>query len=211
MHIVVSHIFSFMLDLIQFQHSSARHLYSCIFLIVLQLRVCFFFFCVNTTRVLFSHGFCSEDSHFFNRGTHSTGFSLFIFLKGTKSETRSLFSSLCVFHFIIMQKIYYIRVVFVCLLLLVSLAFSRRYKFVNKKKLKRKKNIILCVCEVVNFYFFREQRPTQNGRAGSFVIFFFALFSFSITDTLKETTSLRNGWKIVNCQSLISLSCSLYL
>lgn len=131
-------------------------------------------------------------------------------VKGTKSETRSLFSSLCVFHFIIMQKIYYIRVVFVCLLLLVSLAFSRRYKFVNKKILKRKKNIILCVCEVVNFYFFREQRPTQNGRAGSFVIFFFFSFAlFFITDTLKETTSLRNGWKIVNCQSLIALLLSL--
>lgn len=113
MHIVVSLIFSFMLDLIQFQHSSARHLYSCFFLIVLQLRVCFFFFCVNTTRVLFSHVFCSEDSQFFNRGTHSTGFSLFS-VKGTKSETRPLFSSLCVFHFILMQKIYYIRVVFVC-------------------------------------------------------------------------------------------------
>lgn len=161
MHIVVSLIFSFMLDLIQFQHSSARHLYSCIFLIVLQLRVCFFFFCVNTTRVLFSHVFCSEDSQFLTGGTNSTGFSLFS-VKGTKSETRPLFSSLCVFHFILMQKIYYIRVFF-CLLLLVSLAFSRRYKFVNKKILKRKKNIILCVCEVVNFYFFREQRPTQNG------------------------------------------------
>lgn len=107
--------FSFMLDLIQFQHSSARHLYSCFFfLIVLQLRVCFFFFCVYTTLVLFSHVFCSEDSQFLTGETHSTGFSLFIFLKGTKSETRSLFSSLCVFHFILMQKIYYIRVVFVC-------------------------------------------------------------------------------------------------
>lgn len=130
--------FSFMLDLIQFQHSSARHLYSCFFLIVLQLRVCFFFFCVNTTRVLFSHVFCSEDSQFLTGG-HIVPVSPFFSVKGTKSETRSHFSSLCVFHFIIMQKNYYIRVVFVCLLLLVSLAFSRRYKFVNKKKLKRKK------------------------------------------------------------------------
>lgn len=160
MHIVVSLIFSFMLDLIQFQHSSTRHLYSCFFLIVLQLRVCFFFFCVNTTRVLFSHVYCSEDSHFFNRGTHSTGFSLFS-VKGTKSETRSFFSSLCVSFYYNAKNLLHSSCF--CLLLLVSLAFSRRYKFVNKKILKRKKNIILCVCEVVNFCFFREQRPTQNG------------------------------------------------
>lgn len=73
--------FSFMLDLIQFQHSSARHLYSCFFLIVLQLRVCFFFFCVNTTRVLFSHVFCSEDSQFLTGG-HIVPVSPFFLLRG---------------------------------------------------------------------------------------------------------------------------------
>lgn len=129
--------FSFMLDLIQFQHSSARHLYSCFFLIVLQLRVCFFFFCVNTTRVLFSHVFCSEDSQFLTGG-HIVPVSPFFLLRG-QNPKHVCFFRVCVFHFIIMQKIYYIRVVFVCLLLLVSLAFSRRYKFVNKKNWKEKK------------------------------------------------------------------------
>lgn len=60
LHRCLSRFSVFLLDLIQFQHPSARHLYSCFFLlfflIVLQLRVCFFFFCVNTTRV-FSHVF----------------------------------------------------------------------------------------------------------------------------------------------------------
>lgn len=104
--------FSFMLDLIQFQHSSARHLYSCIFLIVLQLRVCFFFFCVNTTRVLFSHVFCSEDSQFLTGG-HIVPVSPFFLLRGQNPKHVRIFR-VCVFHFIIMQKIYYIRVVFVC-------------------------------------------------------------------------------------------------
>lgn len=112
MHIVVSLIFSFMLDLIQFQHSSARHLYSCFFLTVLQLRVCFFFFCVNTTRVLFSHVFCSEDSHFLTGG-HIVPVSPFFLLRGQHPKHVRFFR-VCVFHFIIMQKIYYIRVVFVC-------------------------------------------------------------------------------------------------
>lgn len=81
--------FSFMLDLIQFQHSSARHLYSCFFLIVLQLRVCFFFFCVNTTRVLFSHVFCSEDSQFLTGG-HIVPVSP-CFLKGDKIRNTFVF------------------------------------------------------------------------------------------------------------------------
>lgn len=88
--------FSFMLDLIQFQHSSARHLYSCFFLIVLQLRVCFFFFCVNTTRVLFSHVFCSEDSQFVTGG-HIVPVSPFFPVKGDKiRNTFAFFEFVCV-------------------------------------------------------------------------------------------------------------------
>lgn len=135
--------FSFMLDLIQFQHSSARHLYSCFFLIVLQLRVCFFFFCVNTTRVLFSHVFCSEDSRFFNRGTHSTGFSLFS-VKGTKSETRSLFSSLCVSFYYNAKNLLHSS----CFCLFVVVGFARvlaKVQICKQKKLKRKKHNIMCL------------------------------------------------------------------
>lgn len=102
MHIVVSLIFSFMLDLIQFQHSSARHLYSCIFLIVLQLRVCFFFFCVNTTRVLFSHVFCSEDSHFLTGG-HIVPVSPFFLLRG-QNPKHVRFFRVCVCFILLLCK-----------------------------------------------------------------------------------------------------------
>lgn len=80
----------YLLDLIQFQHPSARHLYSCFFfnvffLIVLQLRVCFFFFCVNTTVCVFPMSLCVacfEDSPFSLTGGHSTGLTFPFFLKG---------------------------------------------------------------------------------------------------------------------------------
>lgn len=137
MHIVVSLIFSFMLDLIQFQHSSARHLYSCIFLIVLQLRVCFFFFCVNTTRVLFSHVFCSEDSQFLTGG-HIVPVSPFFLLRGQNTKHAfAFFEFVCVSFYYNAKNLLHSSCF--CLLLLVSLAFSRRYKFVNRKILKRKK------------------------------------------------------------------------
>lgn len=108
MHIVVSHIFFIY---VRFDSISAFKRSPPLFVHLLNR--------VTIARLLllllwlFSHVFCSEDSHFLTGG-HIVPVSPFFSVKGTKSETRSLFSSLCVFHFIIMQKIYYIRVVFVC-------------------------------------------------------------------------------------------------
>lgn len=85
-----------MLDLIQFQHPSARHLYSCFFFFlflnhVLQLRVCFFFFCVQHNSC-FSPCLCVMFAlkilDFFNRGT-SVFFPFFFRVKNTEV------SSLC--------------------------------------------------------------------------------------------------------------------
>lgn len=144
MHIVVSLIFFIY---VRFDSISAFKRSPPLFVLLLNrvtiARLLLLLLCKHNPCVVFPCVLFWRFS-FFNRGTHSTGFSL-LSVKGTKYETRSLFSSLCVFHFIIMQKIYYIRVVFVCLLLLVSLAFSRRYKFVNKKILKRKKHNIMCL------------------------------------------------------------------
>lgn len=176
----------YLLDLIQFQHPSARHLYSCFFfflffLIVLQLRVCFFFFCVNTTVCVFPMSLCVacfEDSQFSLTGGP-------VWLSPSSWKERITLSSLCVFHFIIvMQKIYYIRVV------LFVVGFARVLAKVQNFKMKKEKHNIICVCEMFRFDFSGNSGRHKTG-AGC-AIFFRFHFSCSITDTLKETTF--HGW-----------------
>lgn len=89
---------------------------------------------------------CFEDFQFSLTGGHSTGWTF------PSSRKEIIPCRVCVvFHFIIvMQKIYYIRVV------LFVVGFARVLAKVQNFKMKKEKHNIICVCEMLVSFFFRE-------------------------------------------------------